>query len=103
VSGGFIAEHDEEWVPLGLKVLKEHARIWNVDGIMLNAPSMTTWLVPYDYEAIMRYGHAVNSAIPEDTNEAEFPSEPWANQVVLRIKSVSTGPKSVDGPIAGWR
>jgi hypothetical protein len=34
----------------------------------------------------MRYGHSVNSDIPEDPAEAEFPNEPWPKDVVIRIK-----------------
>jgi hypothetical protein len=47
----------------------------------------TTWWLPYDFEAIVRYGHAVNSSIPEDPNEAEFPPTPWADRVVIRGKT----------------
>jgi hypothetical protein len=50
----------------------------------------------------MRYGHSVNTDIPEDPNEAEFPDEPWPEDVVIRIRShpglpALTGPTSADG------
>jgi hypothetical protein len=35
----------------------------------------------------MRYGHSVNSAIPENPDEAEFPPTPWPDEVTIRIKS----------------
>jgi hypothetical protein len=46
----------------------------------------------------MRYGHAVNSVIPEDPNEAEFPPEPWAKQVMIRVKSAPS-PKALMAPL----
>jgi hypothetical protein len=30
----------------------------------------------------MRYGHTINTNIPEDPDEAEFPDEPWPDDVV---------------------
>jgi hypothetical protein len=35
----------------------------------------------------MRYGHSVNTDIPEDPNEAEFPPTPWPDEVTMRIKA----------------
>jgi hypothetical protein len=93
-DGGAFIENDDKWIPLGPQVLREHALSWVLEGTTIHAPQATTWWVPYDREAIMRYGQAVNTAIPEDANEAEFPDEPWPDQVVIRIKS---------SPIAGWR
>jgi hypothetical protein len=54
----------------------------------------------------MRYGHSVNSSIPADPNEAEFPPQPWPNDVTIRIKShpspqASLSPLTVDGA-AAW-
>jgi hypothetical protein len=63
-------------VPLGLKIVKEHQFAWNIEGRILESPMITTWWFPYDRQAIMRYGHSVNTDIPEDANEAEFPQEP---------------------------
>jgi hypothetical protein len=85
--GGAIIECDGEVVPFGLRILKEHQFEWNLEGRILEAPAITTWWIPYDYAAIMRSGHTVNTAIPEDVSEAEFPPEPWLDRVVIRIKS----------------
>jgi hypothetical protein len=51
----------------------------------------------------MRYGHSVNTSIPADPNEAEFPDEPWPNDVIIRIKSqaspqVPAAPLPAGGP-----
>jgi hypothetical protein len=51
-----------------------------------------SWWIPIDREAIMRFGHSVNTSIPEDPNEAEFPPEPWPNHVIIRIKSAPPPP-----------
>jgi hypothetical protein len=72
---GATIEQDEDWVPLGLRLVREHALSWNLNGTILNAPMPTAWWIPYYYKAIMRYGHSVNSSIPEDPNEAEFPGQ----------------------------
>jgi hypothetical protein len=47
----------------------------------------------------MRYGHAVNTDVPEDPDEAEFPDEPWPDDVIIRIKS-HPGPQTVANPTA---
>jgi hypothetical protein len=80
-------EYDEELVPLGLKIMKTHRLAWNYQGTILRAPEATTWWIPYDLDAIMLYGHVVNTVIPEDPDEAEFPPTPWADDVMIRIKS----------------
>jgi hypothetical protein len=67
--------------PLGLKILKIHQLNWNLSGTIIRAPELTTWWIPYNLEAIMRYGHSLNSNIPEDPNEAEFPLTPWRDEV----------------------
>jgi hypothetical protein len=113
---GPVIQYDAGVVPLGLRILKQHVLVWNLGGTMLRAPQITTWWVPYNLEAIMRYGHTVNANIPEDPNEAEFPPLPWGNEVTIRIKShvvpqVPTAPLPADGsqgPSApgspsGWR
>jgi hypothetical protein len=86
-GGGAIIAYDGEIVPLGLKIVKEHLMVWNIEGRILESPIITTWWFPYDHQAIMRYGHSVNTDIPEDANEAEFRPEPWPERVVIRIKS----------------
>jgi hypothetical protein len=76
-----------EVVPLGLRIPREHLFVWNLEGRMLAAPQVTTWWVPYNLNAIMSLGHTVNSDIPEDPTQAEFPPEPWLERVTIRIKS----------------
>jgi hypothetical protein len=95
---GAIIEFDGEVVPLGLRILKEHQFAWNLEGRILEAPTVTTWWIPYDYTAIMRYGHTVNTSLPEDPAEAEFPPEPWSDRVVIRIKSQAS-PKDQAAPL----
>jgi hypothetical protein len=64
----------------------------------------------------MRLGHSVNSDIPDDVNQAEFPPEPWPERVTIRIKSqappqypVAPLPVGGDSPLPasslplGWR
>jgi hypothetical protein len=108
-------ECDSELVPLGLRIMREHRLAWNYEGRILSAPEITTRWIAYDLNAIMRYGHSVNSTIPEDPNEAEFPPLPWGDDVTIRIKShtipqTSTAPlpadgstPAVSGPSSGWR
>jgi hypothetical protein len=88
--------------PLSHRLLRQHNLSWNMGGNILHAPQISAWWLPYNKGAIMRYGHSVNSDIPEDPEEADFPDEPWPEDVVIRIKShpgpqASTGPVSVDG------
>jgi hypothetical protein len=78
-----------EWIPLGLRVLREHDLAFELEGITIESPTITSWWYPYDFEAIMRYGNSLNSSIPPDSNKAEFPPEPWPQRVVILIK---TGP-----------
>jgi hypothetical protein len=109
-------QYGGEVAPLSLKILREHLFAWNLGGRILAAPHLTTWWVPHNYDEIMRYGHTVNSDIPEDVAQAESPDEPWPERVVIRIKSLappqvpaallSVGgsplPSAPDSPL-GWR
>jgi hypothetical protein len=91
-----------------------HLLSWNLAGTILRAPQTSTWWLPYNREAIMRYGHSVNSSIPADPNEPEFPDEPWPHDVTIRIKShpdpqvpaaslpVDGSNPSGSGPPKGW-
>jgi hypothetical protein len=74
---GASIQYDGEVVNLGLRMLKEHAFAWNSEGRILEAPVITTWWLPYGLNAIVHYGHSVNSSIPEDPGEAEFPPTQW--------------------------
>jgi hypothetical protein len=51
----------------------------------------------------MRYGHTLNTPIPESEDEAEFPPEKWAEEVTIRIRSADTSlsmnPIPVGGPL----
>jgi hypothetical protein len=76
-NGGAVIVYNGEVPPLGLKLLKEHLLSWNAESRIIAAPMVSTWWLPYDLNAIMRFGHAVNTVIPEDPNEAEFPPLPW--------------------------
>jgi hypothetical protein len=80
-------QFDGEVPALNHRLLKEHRLSWNIEGTILSAPQVTTWWLPYNREAIIHYGHSVNSSIPADPNEAESPLEPWPNDVTIRIKS----------------
>jgi hypothetical protein len=75
-----------EWITLGLRVLREHDLAFQLRGSLIEAPTITSWWYPYNYEAIMRYGHSLNSDIPGDPNEVEFPPEQWPQRVIIRIK-----------------
>jgi hypothetical protein len=95
-------EFDGEVSQLSFRILREHRLSWNIEGRILRAPQASTWWIPYNLEAIMRYGHTINTDIPEDPNEAEFPPLPWHDDVIIRIKShappqVPAAPLPVDG------
>jgi hypothetical protein len=77
-------ESVEEWTPLNLGMIRELELSWILEGSIIHAPGITDWWVPIDREAIMRFGHSVNSAIPDDPNEAEFPPEPWNEHMAIR-------------------
>jgi hypothetical protein len=79
----------EEWIPLGLRVSMEHDLAFQMEGRPIEAPSVTSWWLPYNLEAVMRYGNSVNSDIPLDPDEAEFPPLPWADRVIIRTKSAA--------------
>jgi hypothetical protein len=72
---------------LSHRLLREHRLAWNLNGLIIHAPQVTTWWIPYNKIAIMRYGNSVNCGIPHDPNEAECPDEPWPMDVTIRIKS----------------
>jgi hypothetical protein len=84
---GAILEFDGETPPLSLRILKEHTFSWNLEGRILSAPKPVSCWLPYDLNVIMRFGHSVNTAIPEDPDQAEFPPTPWGDNVMIRIKS----------------
>jgi hypothetical protein len=86
-SGGATLVYDGEVPPLGLKLLKEHLLAWNLEGTILEDLMASSWWLPYDLNAMMRRGHSVNTSIPDDPNEAEFPPLPWRDRVVTRVKS----------------
>jgi hypothetical protein len=97
-NGKMTVEQDDEWYQMSWNILREHALAWNLNGRMISAPTVTTWWIPYDLEAIMRYGHAVNSDIPEDPNEAEFPPARWPERVVIRV-NIRASPKALMAPL----
>jgi hypothetical protein len=100
VQGGSIFESDGEVQPLNLRLLREHVFIWNIEGRMLEAPLPKSCWPPYDLNEIMRFGHSINSAIPDDANEAEFPPTPWGDRVTIRVKSqASPSPPSSPLPV----
>jgi hypothetical protein len=72
-----------EWISWNSRVLREHELVWEVAGRQIHAPQATTWWVPYDFNRIMSYGHAVNTSIPDDPNEGKFPDQPWEDRVVI--------------------
>jgi hypothetical protein len=87
---------------LSHRLLRQHRLAWNLAGNLLYAPEVSTWWLPYNKVAIMRYVHAINTDIPENPEDAEFPDEPWPEDVIIRIKShpgqpAPAGPTSVGG------
>jgi hypothetical protein len=78
---------DEEFTPLGLRLMATHIFSWNLEGTILrDVAPMDLWL-PYDQNLIMRRGREVNTSIPEDPAEAEFPDLPWEDEATILIKS----------------
>jgi hypothetical protein len=91
--------YDDEVPQLSQRLLKVHLLIWNLEGTILRSPQASTWWLPYNKEAMMRYGHTVNSSIPENPDEAEFLDEPWPQEVTIRIKS-HPGPQPTTAPVS---
>jgi hypothetical protein len=86
-KGPVIIQFQGEVQRLGLRILNEHILGWNLEERILFDPDISTWWVPYDFAAIMRRGHRIHSAIPDDVSQAIFPDLPWPERVVIRIKS----------------
>jgi hypothetical protein len=84
---GPLVQFDEDVVPLGLRIMGTHIFSWNLEGTILRDTQPLDLWVPYDLNLIMRRGHTVNSAIPEDPAEAEFPELPWRDEVIIQVKS----------------
>jgi hypothetical protein len=82
----------DEWIPLALRVLKERNMAFQLEGRLIEDPSITSWWFPYNYGAIMRYGNSVNSNMPPDPTDAEFSPQPWPERVIIRIKSARPPP-----------
>jgi hypothetical protein len=95
---GPVINFDGEAPQLSHKLLKTHKLAWQMNGKIFAAPETTTWWLPYDRNAIMRYGNTVNSAIPQDPDMADFPDEPWPTDVLIRIKS-ALPPPALSPPI----
>jgi hypothetical protein len=96
---GPLIEYDGEIPQLSHKLLKSHLFSWNLNGTIFTAPEVTGWRLPYDRNAIMRFGNSVNCVIPHDPDMAEFPAEPWPRDVMIRIKS-SLFPQPAPSPIS---
>jgi hypothetical protein len=95
---GPIIEYDGEVSQLNHRLLKTHHFSWNLNGTILAAPDANAWWLPYDRNAIMRFGNSVNCKIPHDPNMAEFPDESWPRDVLIRIKT-SPEPRPVSTPL----
>jgi hypothetical protein len=72
----FIIRHDQEFVQLEFRVIKEHVAAFQWQGALIQSPSLTGWWVLYDREEIVRYGHRLNINISPSAAEAEFIPEP---------------------------
>jgi hypothetical protein len=72
---------DQEPTLIGSKILKEHEFAFQLQSTRIQAPATTIWWYPYDLNEIMRYGHCLNSSMPESVGEAEFRAEPGANTI----------------------
>jgi hypothetical protein len=97
-DSGQLIHYDEEVPQLSHKLLKTHKLAWQMNGKIIQAPEATAWWLPYDRNAIMRYGNTVNSIIPPDVDMAEFPDEPWPADVLIRIKAAPS-PQALSPPI----
>jgi hypothetical protein len=96
---GPVIEYDGEVRQLSHKLLKTHLFSWNLNGTIFTSPEVNAWWLPYDRNAIMRFGNSVNCVIPHDPNLAEFPEEPWPRDVLIRIKT-SPDPQPVSSPLS---
>jgi hypothetical protein len=90
-----------EWILLALRILHDHDFAFQLGGRLIEARTITSWWYPYDFEAIMKYGNSLDSAIPPDPNGAEFPPEQWTHRVVIRIKTMPAANMPLDPLPAG--
>jgi hypothetical protein len=67
-GGNIMIAQDEDWAQPALRISREHALAWNVNGTIISAPMTTTWWIPCDHAVIMRYGHSVNPSIQARLN-----------------------------------
>jgi hypothetical protein len=74
-GGPVIIQYHEEAQRLGLRILNEHVLGWNLEGQILWDPNVSTWWLPYDFRAIARYGHTINSGITDDMNQRRNPCD----------------------------
>jgi hypothetical protein len=87
-----IIQFDDEPTLLSSRLIGTHLFSWDLEGsIIRDVIPMDLW-VPYDLGQIMRRGHSVNSSIPEDISQVEFPDFPWGDEVTIRIKSQNSPP-----------
>jgi hypothetical protein len=82
--------------------MKTHHFSWNLNGTILPAPEANAWWLPYDRNAIMKFGNSVNGVIPPDPNMAEFPDEPWPKEVLILVRlSPNPRPGPPPSPVGG--
>jgi hypothetical protein len=89
----YIIHQREYWVPLNRRILREHNLAFGLNGHTFEAPTVTSWWIPYDLNEIMRFGNSLNLSIPVDQNEAGFPEFPWPERMIIRVKLAATPKK----------
>jgi hypothetical protein len=88
---------------LEARIIRDHALSFLFNGHLIRDQVVSSWRLPYDRDEIMRYGHRLNTDAPPSAAEAEFPREPWPDQVTIRVKSpvpvmTPPAPTLVGGP-----
>jgi hypothetical protein len=66
----------ENPVQLGARIVREHTLAFQFQGRLIEDRAVSSWLIPYDKEEIMRYGQRPNTSIPPSAEEAVFPPDP---------------------------
>jgi hypothetical protein len=84
--------------PIPLKEIqgnfKEHLIVFHLERQEVSSGFTPRLRIPYYRTIIMERGHRLHVSIPLDTEEAEFPEEPWPKQVDIRITGKDLWPKT---------
>jgi hypothetical protein len=96
---GFALKFNEELFPLNNQFLRTHRFSFQLPNALVVDPYLMDCFLPYNRGEIMARGHSLNSAIPNQESEAEFPPEPWGASVTIRVKSMTAAQPAAPIPV----